>query len=549
MLTRSSGQDIGRRTFLKGAGLASAGFLAVNGVPSGATWGGEHARTEGAGSTRRSGAAAFDHVVVLMLENRSYDHLFGWLYRDDQLRPGQRVAGLYQHPSSNAAPDGTLVAAYPYSGTRNEQLIQPMTNTGEDLRHVDRQLFGGDSPSRHPKMNGFVADYVDNYRAIHGHEPSRAAFRQVMGGFAPETLPVLSTLARSFGVFDHWFGAVPSDTFCNRSFVHAGTSHGFVTNAGHGGYAKWLNAPPVPTLFNRLQDGGHRWRVYYDETQTVSLTGILSAPSIEPFWQTNFRNMAQFHSDARTGRLPAYSFIEPRMIFNRNSLHPPTSSAPIDAETATAYDKGVADMLAGEALVAEVYESIRQSVSRNGSNSTNTTLIITFDESGGLFDHVAPPSASPPGDTSGPGELGFNFDRLGCRVPAIVVSAWTEPGTVINDQVDHTSIIATVSAQQNLAPLTDRDAAAQTLSAAVNRTSPRMVTSWPSISIPRVPQPPLSRRAKVSHPQTPTGLGILGLVLARFEPTERLPSSVSTAFDTLADRGTGLFGIRDLQDR
>ncbi|AMM19377.1 hypothetical protein AX769_03550 [Frondihabitans sp. PAMC 28766] len=96
MVTSGPGQDIGRRTSLKGVGLASAGFLAVNDVTCGEIWGGEHARTEGAGSNRASGPAAFDHVVVLMLENRSYGHIFGWLHRDDELRPGQRVAGLHQ---------------------------------------------------------------------------------------------------------------------------------------------------------------------------------------------------------------------------------------------------------------------------------------------------------------------------------------------------------------------------------------------------------------------------------------------------------------------
>jgi len=536
---------IARRTFLAGVGLGAAALLLdSDAAPIG--WSGDvHARTEGRGTATSRGVPAFDHVVVLMLENRSYDHLLGWLYRDDQLRPGQRVEGLYQRPSSNRASDGTVVTAYRYSGPRDTVLVQPTTNAGEDLGHVTRQLFGTADADGRPTMDGFVDDYIDNFRTLRGRAPSRDEYRQVMGGFDRGALPVLTTLARSFGIFDHWFAAVPSDTFSNRSFFHAGTSHGFVTNAGDGGYEKWWNAPAVPTIFNRLEDAGRAWRVYYDETQAVSLTGILAAPSIEPFWKSNFRSMEQFHSDARSGRLPAYSVIEPRMIFNRNSMHPPTvASHDIRLSGASFYNKGVSDMLAAEALVAEVYESIRTSATNGGSNAENTALIITFDESGGLFDHVPPPSARPP-DDSGPAELGFSFDRLGCRVPAIVVSAWTDPGTVINDPVDHTSVIATLGAQHRLAPLTDRDAASRPLFSSVTRSTPRPASSWPVIVAPSVPRPPAPLATARNHPPTSTGLGILGLVLSRFEPGAPRPVDVASAFDTLTDHGAGLFGTRD----
>lgn len=395
-------------------------------------------------------------------------------------------------------------------------------------------------------MSGFVADYVENFRSLRGREPSPDEYRQVMGRFPSTALPVLSTLARRFAVFDHWFAAVPSDTFCNRSFVSSATSHGFVTNADSGGYEKWLDAPAVPTIFNRLGDAHLPWRVYYDETQVVSLTGILAAPSIEPFWKTNFRDMAQFHQDAAQGKLPAYSFIEPRMIFNRNSMHPPTIASPdVPTDGSSDYNKGVSDMLAAEALVAEVYESIRRSSATSGSNANNTALVITFDEAGGLFDHVPPPSAAPPDDGAPPGEQGFAFDRLGCRVPAIFVSAWTDQGTVISETVDHSSVISTMCAQHGLAPLTDRDVASRRLFSAITRTTPRAASSWPVLIPPRIPVPPDSITDARNRAQTSTGLGILGLVLAKYAPSAPRPRSIPTAFDTLADRGIGLFGTRD----
>ncbi|MGN6326001.1 alkaline phosphatase family protein [Pseudolysinimonas sp.] len=536
--------EIARRAFLAGLGLAAGGILLADGV-AGPGGGGSAWDPESAGPGRPARVPAYEHLVVLMLENRSFDHLLGRLYADGALRPGQRFEGVPRPAPVNAAPDGTPVAAYPYSGPRSSVLQQPTTNAGEELRHVTRQLYGGAPARGRPSMSGFVADYVDAVRANRGRAPTFEEYRQVMGGFAPDALPVLATLARSFGVYDHWFAAVPSDTFCNRSFVHAATSHGFVTNAGSGGYAKWWDAPAVPTVFDRLREAGLSWRVYYDATQAVSLTGILSAPSTEPYWKSDFRSMEQFHADARDGRLPAYAFIEPRMIVNRNSMHPPTVAAadlPIDGTSV--YNKSVADMLAAEALVAEVYESIRTSRSSRGSNAQNTTLVITFDEAGGLFDHVPPPAAVPP-DGPARRELGFGFDRLGCRVPAIVVSAWTDPGTVLNGRVDHTSIVATICAQHGLAPLTDRDAASRPLFASVTRAAPRPPSSWPVAVAPRVPVPPTS----AAHPPTSTALGMLGLVLARFDPGAPRPVDLASAADTLADHGAGLFGTLDRSPR
>lgn len=132
----------------------------------------------------------------------------------------------------------------------------PDPDPGEEYPHVNTQLFGGIRPERNahghvdrmeppwnapdddatPTMNGFVADYAVTLRQVHRKDPTTAELEQIMGGFSPQQLPVLSTLARGFAVFDHWFAAVPSQTYCNRSFFHASTSHGFVTNHAGGGY-------------------------------------------------------------------------------------------------------------------------------------------------------------------------------------------------------------------------------------------------------------------------------------------------------------------------
>ena len=140
-------------------------------------------------------------------------------------------------------------------------------------------------------------------------------------------LPVLSTLASEFAVFDHWYAGVPSQTFCNRSFFHASTSHGFVTNQAGGGYRKWLDAPAAPTVFNRLEDEKVSWKIYIDKLQLVSFTGMLHAAVLEKYWRTeHFGTMGDFYAEAKNGTLPAYAFIEPRMVYDHNDFHPPFGS-------------------------------------------------------------------------------------------------------------------------------------------------------------------------------------------------------------------------------
>jgi len=205
---------------------------------------------------------------------------------------------------------------------------------------------------------------------------------------------------------------------------------------------------------------------------------------------TNFRVMEQFFTDAANGTLPDYAFIEPRMVFNHNDMHPPwgaTRDGELelpDGSRLRIANSADSDVRAGDKLAQDVYDAIRTSTATSGSNAMNTALVITFDEHGGTFDHVAPPAAVPP-DASGPGEMGFTFDRLGLRVPAIVVSAYTAAATVIHDEMHH------------------------------------------------------------QRPLTPPARGLLGLLAARFDPGSTLPATYGEAYDALVEHGTGLFGAYD----
>ncbi|WP_243075084.1 alkaline phosphatase family protein [Microbacterium sp. SS28] len=567
-----------RRDFLKYGGIAAAGLVvggavgAAAGTSIGTTLGHrEGAEDYGALTPRRE--PGFDHVVVFMGENRSFDNMLGWLYTRETLAAGETFDGLDFGDYANTAPDGTRVAAHAYSGPTDVVMGSPNPDPGEEYPHVNTQLFGTVRPAANatsqigdmqapfnapaadaaPTMDGFLHDYVNNIaRLRHGAAPTPDEASQIMGGFSPEQLPVLSTLAREFAVFDAWFAAVPSQTYCNRSFFHASTSHGFVTNKHGGGYDKWLDADPAPTIFDRLEEAGVSWRVYFDEMQLVSLTGILHAPAVERYWRTKrFMHMSQFYEDAAKGELPAYSFIEPRLVYNHNDFHPPFGVLRAsDIDGSAVVDSAVSDVRAGEKVVAGIYDAIKSSASPQGSNAMNTLLLITFDEHGGTYDHVPPPAATPPHEDAPPGEMGFAFDRLGVRVPTIAVSAYTRAGTIIHDEMHHGSVIATLSRLHGLRPLTRRDAGANDLFSVVNLDTPRDPASWPAVHPMYVPPNPhedsfseLHSGAHKDKPLSPPGRGLLGLLLARYDRTQEHPEpeTYADAYRILQAHGLGLF--------
>lgn len=560
-----------RRRFL--AGGAVAGGVAAAGVAGGtigAAVASGRAREEEAPLPARS-EPGFDHVVVIMFENRSFDNVLGQLYADGSLPAGETFEGLQTGDHSNTSAAGDTVAAHVYEGATDTIMRQPDPDPGEEYPHVNTQLFGTiDPPSNAgrtvgemaapynapadataPTMSGFLEDYIQNIRALKkGEDPSADEYRTIMGGFSPEMLPVFSTLAREFAVFDHWFCAVPSQTFCNRSFFHASTSHGFVTNKHGGGYEKWLadDLSDAPTVFNRLEEAGRTWRVYFDALQVVSYTGFLHAPVLEKYWKTNFATMDQFYADVENGDLPDYAFVEPRLVFDHNDMHPPTGAFHEDeVDGQPLYDSALSDVRAGELLLHQVYSAIRESASTEGSNAVNTLLLATFDEHGGLYDHVPPPSATPPGDGR-KGEMGFGFDRLGCRVPAIAVSAYTRAGTIVHDEMHHGALIRTLSRLHGLEPLTDRDASAPDLFGIVNETTPRQIGDWPTTVpqyLPPNPEatPPHPANANKDKPLSPPAVGLMGLLLARYgEPGEDLPTTYQGAYEALLAHGSSLFG-------
>jgi phospholipase C len=433
-----------------------------------------------------------DHLVVVMFENRSFDNLLGYLYTNAE---NLTFEGVGRRPLSNPAPGEALggnlapLAVHPATS-----MAVPYPDPGEEYPHVNTQIFGrvdpesnrfapieamqepfnAPAPGTAPTMDGFVRDYVNNFRESMGRLPRVEEYAQIMASYTPAQVPVLSALARGFTCFDHWYCEVPSQTYPNRSFFHAGTSSGFVLNGHPPGKFALQNA--ATTIFNRLEEAGRSWRVYIDPLQILPATGLIHARVLEPFFATNFRTIFDFYHDAEVGELPNYAFVEPNMFHPHTDMHPHSGAR-------WAEDLGLKPpdtLLGGEKLLADVYGAVRRSESPTGSRWDNTALLVTFDEHGGTFDHVPPPPAEPPDDSVG--EEGFRFDRLGVRVPTVLVSAWADEGHVVGAPFRSTSAIRTLIEWWGLgAPLTRRDADAPSLLPLLSRGAPRPATDWPDV--------------------------------------------------------------------
>jgi phospholipase C len=450
------------------------------------------------GQTREN---AIDHVVVLMFENRSFDNLLGRLYQPGEVRSFEGVLGKdLSNPIPAWSEHGAERGTVPYGIPQN--MNTPSPDPGEEYQHVNTQLFGAinpidnlglradrmsppynapSDPRQVPTMDGFVADYISAYQAEMKRQPTYDEYAQIMTGYAPDQMPVLSALARGFTTFDHWFCEVPSQTFTNRSFFHAATASGTLVNASP------PDAFPVhnkaETIFERLTAKGLTWRVYCDPPSRVSFTGFIHAARLHPHFASNFSTTHQFLEDAENGTLPAYSFIEPNLLHGHNDMHPA-----MDAIFHGLALDPPSSLLGGEKMLARIYDSVRSSSSAVGSNARNTLLLVTFDEHGGTYDHVPPPAAAPPDPAAPAGQYGFRFDRLGLRVPAIAISAWVDERSVVTDEYRHTSVIRTLRERWSLGPkLTDRDAGAPDLARIFTRDTPREPEDWPDVTARPVP--------------------------------------------------------------
>jgi phospholipase C len=331
---------------------------------------------------------SLDHIVVLMLENNSFDRMLGGLFppRLDPQNPGGGVQGAASQYSNI---DQTTGKNYSMAATSAREMPD---DPGHDLQDALQQI------SNH--SSGFVNNFVAKY------PKSVATERQeIMSYYADGALPVLHDLAKNFTVCDRWFSSMPGPTWPNRLFLYSGTSWGFTDmNSLH----YWGQ----PTLFDLLSNHGVSWQLYYGDVSSTYILANKPDPS-------SCASLRYFYQDTKKPEpsFPKFCLIEPG-YFGKipNDQHPPH------------------DVFRGEALIADVYNALRA----NDALWQRTLLVVTYDEHGGFYDHIDPPAAIAP--DSKRDSSGFNFDQYGVRVPAVLISPWLDQG-VITDALDHTSMV------------------------------------------------------------------------------------------------------------
>ncbi|MBV1838532.1 phospholipase [Acetobacter estunensis] len=367
------------------------------------------------------------YVIVLMLENRSFDCMLGQLYTDREDFDGLKGT------ETNTWHDGKTNPTYPVRTDPTDgsaDMFTPNPDPGEQFTDIAMQIHGKSGFEK--PMSGFIDNYMSHAKPGTPRVPDA-----VMHYFTQAHVPAISELARAFAVSDRWFASAPCQTWPNRLFVHTGSAGGDVNNTG------WHVPYMMQTTFERVAAGGKTWGIYFhDVPQTLTLGRL---------WphREHFHPFQHFLADAKAGSLPSYSFIEPRYFADPlgkampNDQHPP-------------HNVGY-----GDALIADVYNALR-----SGPGWKHTLFVITYDEHGGCYDHVAPgPAVSPGGEFPD----GFRFDYYGVRVPAVIVSPFVKAKSVIRPTgtvpFDHTTIFRTLQDLFGLdpEPLTPRTASAPSL--------------------------------------------------------------------------------------
>jgi len=430
------------------------------------------------------------NIVVVMLENRSFDSMLGWLYEDNKDFEGlnKNMWCPLDNIDTNGVPftekvpihkNGESTWKYGQETKHPVSFTLPAPDPGEGFKDTNDQLFGhyniANEYPPEPTNSGFVNNY--NRAMLYGtysfgDKPTDP--REIMTTYTPDQLPVLSALALKYAVCDHWHCSVPSQTLPNRDFIHAATSTGFVNNQPE-------SLCDAKTIYNQIEEAINQgrvdlsWKIYgsnplvktdrsyksdkdghEENSDYFSLTRVIMSKLHDSKLDKNFQTMDNFYDDCKNGDLPRYSFLEP--IFHGEDQcdqHPPS------------------DVRSGEKFLADIYNSLVDSPQWN-----DTLLVITYDEHGGCFDHIAPPEATAPSKDKPAGQDNFLFNRFGVRVPTVLVSPYIKEGTICRPKgyvpFDHTSVISTARELFKLnEPLTERDAKAPDLGIALQLDTPR----------------------------------------------------------------------------
>ena len=419
-------------------------------------------------------AGRIKHVVVLYEENRAFDHFFGHqkALKVDGLKGNETNPIDYKHPSKGSV---KVFDGAPY-------VAKEQPRHGYSAYQTKFDIVDG-----YPRMDGFVT----YERSVHplSHKTADA----VMQGFTDGALPISTTLASEFAVFDKWYAAFPGPSWPNHMMSMSATSNGG-TNTGDGYQCTKGAKYPQRTIFDNLLAAGHEYaRIYNDSVVELYLESFNSDAA-----KQRTQTMDRFFSDAAKGTLPALTWISPRQGVNKSlgDLGGPNSDHP-----------NCCDVALGERLRKDIYEAVRAGPAWN-----ETAILFTWDDPGGFFDHVSPPMKAPApddqhacfcfeeGKCKGTDPRGYDpYTRLGSRLPVILISPWVKKGTVVSEppsiskpfndsQYDGTSIVSTIKRLFNLPRfLTKRDAWSASFAHVFEElTSPRGDTPY---HLPEAPKP------------------------------------------------------------
>ena len=334
--------------------------------------------------------SGIEHIVVLMMENRSFDHILGWVEGADGRQQGLRYADE----------TGTRLRTY--------RLAPDFQGCGHP--DPDHSYAGGRIEYNEGACDGWLRAGDNDEYAI--------------GFYVKKDLPFFAGAVSQWTVCDRYFSAIMSGTFANRVYQHAAQTDRL---------ANTFEVSTLPTIWDRLAAAGLRGRYYFSDLPFLALWGTTYVDIARP--------LAAFLADAAAGTLPEVSFVEPRFLGEEvgasNDDHP------------------FADIRNGQAFMNLVYQAVTRSPAW-----PNTVLVINYDEWGGFFDHVPPPTGPiPPADQIAGNEDGL----LGFRTPCLVISPFARRDHIANTILDHTSVLKMIEWRWGLPPLSVRDAAATNL--------------------------------------------------------------------------------------
>lgn len=359
------------------------------------------------------------HVVLLVLENHSFDQMLGCF---QGVVPG--VEGVdVNSPRSNEDGFGNTIYQ---SEMRETQMVHDPIHEHAD---VMEQIASGNS--------GFVRNFAKNY------PKSSLKERQAIMGYYPRGfLPALHTLAENFTICDHWFSSLPGPTWPNRFFALSGTCSGDVRmlpTMDAQAIGDVFSVQSQDTIFDRLEEAGRRWNIFYYDIASSLLLVNMRKPAMSAKYQhiKSFFEMAE----GSEREFPDFVFIEPKYYgLDQNDDHPPHN------------------IMKAQKLIADVYNALRS----NEELWESSLLVVFYDEHGGFYDHMVPPAAVPP-DTK---TEYYSFNQYGVRVPAVLISPWVSQG-VEKTVFDHTSVLKYLQEKWSLKPLTARSDAANDIGCAI----------------------------------------------------------------------------------